>query len=91
MKLYQLDKEEEEILKAFEEGKLVRVKNSDEEKKLLQEAAKNTLNKTRNINIRFSERDLQKLKKKLSEKVSLTKHLLLLFSTVIQMNSVVKK
>lgn len=64
MKLYQLDPEEEEILKAFEEGKLVRVKNFDKEKKLLQEAARNTLNKTRNINLRLSERDLQKLKAK---------------------------
>lgn len=64
MKLYQLDPEEEEILKAFEKGKLVRSKNFDEEKKLLEEAAKNTLNKTRNINIRLSERDLYKLKAK---------------------------
>lgn len=64
MKLYQLDPEEEEILKAFEEGKLVRVKDFDKEKKMLQEAARNTLNKTRNINLRLSERDLQKLKAK---------------------------
>ncbi len=62
MKLYQLDPEEEEILKAFEEGKLVRTKNFASEKKLLEEAARNTLNKTRNINIRLSERDLYKLK-----------------------------
>ncbi len=64
MKLYQLDPEEEEILKAFEEGKLVRVKNFAKEKKILEEAARNTLNKTRNINLRLSERDLQKLKVK---------------------------
>lgn len=64
MKLYQLDPEEEEILKAFEEGKLVRVKNFAKEKKLLEEAAKNTTNKTRNINIRMSERDLHKFKAK---------------------------
>ena len=64
MKLYQLDPEEEEILKAFEEGKLVRVKNNASEKKLLEEAARNTMNKTRNINIRLSERDLYKLKVK---------------------------
>lgn len=32
MKIYQLDPEEE-ILKVFEEGKLVRVKNFDKEKK----------------------------------------------------------
>ena len=64
MKLYQLDPEEEEILKAFDEGKLIRVKNFDEEKRLLQEAARNTLNKTKNINIRLSEKDLHKLKAK---------------------------
>lgn len=33
MKIYQLDPEEEEILKAFEEGKLIRVKNFDKEKR----------------------------------------------------------
>ncbi len=64
MKYYILDQEEEEILKAFEEGKLVRVKDSAKEKKLLEEAARSTLKKTRNINIRLSERDLQKLKAK---------------------------
>lgn len=67
MKLYQLDAEEEEILKAFEEGKLVRVKNFVQEKKILEEAARNTLNKTKNINIRLSERDLQKLKAKAAQ------------------------
>jgi len=64
MKLYQLDPEEEEILKAFEEGKLVRVKDFEKEKKMLEEAARNTSNKTRNINIRLSEKDLNKLKAK---------------------------
>jgi len=64
MKIYQLDPEEEEILKAFEEGKLVRVKNFEKEKKMLEQAAKNTLNKTRNINLRLSERVVYKLKAK---------------------------
>ena len=64
MKLYQLDPEEEEILKAFEEGKLVRVKNFAKEKKMLEEAARNSLNKTKNINLRLTERDLYKLKVK---------------------------
>lgn len=45
MKYFILDKEEEEILKAFEEGKLVRVRDSAKEKKLLEDAAKNTLKK----------------------------------------------
>lgn len=64
---YELDPEEEEILKAFEEGKLVRTKDFQKQKKLLEEAARNTLNKTRNINIRLSERDLARLKRKAAE------------------------
>lgn len=61
-KYYELDPEEEEVLRAFEEGKLVRVKDFDKEKKLLVEAARNTSKKTKNINIRLSEKDVQKLK-----------------------------
>lgn len=64
MKICQLDPEEEEILKAYDEGKLVRVNDFEKEKKMLEEAAKNTLNKTKNINIRLTERDLHKLKVK---------------------------
>lgn len=67
MKYYVLDEEEEEILKAYEEGKLTRVKDFTKEKKLLEEAARNTLNKTKNINLRLSERDLSKLKAKAIE------------------------
>ena len=67
MKVYQLDPEEEEILKAFEEGKLVRVKNFEKEKKMLQEAAKNTLKKTKNVNLRLSEKVVHKLKVKAAE------------------------
>ena len=66
-KYYELDPEEEEILKAFEEGKLVRSKDFQKQKKLLEEAARNTLNKTRNINIRLTERDLARLKRKAAE------------------------
>lgn len=64
MKTIILDDEEEQILKDFEAGKYVRVKNFEQEKKRLQEIARNTLNKTKNINIRLSERDLYKLKAK---------------------------
>jgi predicted DNA binding CopG/RHH family protein len=64
IKYYDLDPEEEEIIKAFEEGKLVRVKDFEGQKKLLEQAARNTLNKNRNINIRLSENDLLKLKAK---------------------------
>lgn len=64
MKYFELTKEEEQILKDVEEGKFVRVKNFQKAKQEAIEAARNTLNKTRNINIRLSERDLQKLKAK---------------------------
>lgn len=66
-KYYELDSEEEEILKAFEEGRLVRAKNFTKQKKLLEQAARNTLNKNKNINLRISERDLSRLKAKAVE------------------------
>lgn len=67
MKIYQLDPEEERILKAFEEGKLKRVKDFEQEKKRFQVIARNTLDKKKNINIRLSEKDLHKLKVKAAE------------------------
>lgn len=64
MKYYELDKEEQEILDSVERGEWKPVKNLAEEKRRLRQIARNTLNKTRNINLRLSERDLQKLKAK---------------------------
>ncbi len=64
MKYYELDKEEQEILDSVEKGEWKPVKDLAKEKRRLMQAAKNTLNKNRNINIRLSERDLQKLKAK---------------------------
>ena len=64
MKYFELDKEEKELLEEFERGEWVPVKNQAKAKKEAMEAARNTLNKTRNINLRLSERDLQKLKAK---------------------------
>lgn len=64
MKYYELDKEEQEILDSVERGEWKQVKNLAEEKRRLRQIARNTLNKTRNINLRLSERDLQKLKTK---------------------------
>ena len=64
MKYYELTKEEQEILNSVERGEWKPVKNLAEEKKRLRQIARNTLNKLRNINIRLSERDLQKLKAK---------------------------
>jgi len=67
MKHIMLDKEEEQILKDFEEGKYVRIKDFEQEKKRLQEIARNTLDKKKNINIRLSEKDLHKIKVKAAE------------------------
>lgn len=67
MKYFELTKEEEEILKAVEAGEFKRVKNFKQAKKDALEAAKNTLKKNKNINLRISEKDLLKLKAKAIE------------------------
>ena len=67
MKNYKLDSEEKQILKDYDDGKYVSVDNLDEEIKRAREAAKNTLQKTKHINIRLPERDIQKLKAKAAE------------------------
>ena len=67
MKYYELDDEEKKLLEEIEKGEWVPVKDFAKRKKELEEAARNTLNKTRNINIRLSERDLAKLKRKAAE------------------------
>ena len=64
MKYYELDKEEQEILDAYERDEFKSVGDLAKRKKQLQKYAKNTLNKTRNINIRLTGRDLHKLKAK---------------------------
>ena len=67
MKYYELTKEEQKLLDEVEKGEWVPIPNFKEEKKRFQKIARNTLNKTRNINIRLSERDLAKLKRKAAE------------------------
>lgn len=67
MKYFELTKEEKKLLKEIEEGKLVRVKNFQKAKKEVSLATRNTLNKSKNINIRLSERVLAKLKAKAVE------------------------
>lgn len=62
-----LTKEEQAEYEAIESGKLKTVSNAAEEKRKAQMAARLTLSKTRNINIRLSERDLYKLKAKAIE------------------------
>jgi predicted DNA binding CopG/RHH family protein len=67
MKYYTLDEEEQALFEAVENGEFVSVDDLPKAKREAMAAAKNTLNKTRNINIRLSERDLYKLKAKAIE------------------------
>ena len=62
-----LDPEEQEINNAIESGKMRVVPLVAAEKKRIQAIAKATLDKTRNINIRLSQRDLLRLKAKAIE------------------------
>jgi len=62
MKYYELDKEESNMLDDYEEGKFSSVRDLGEEKVFYESYAKNTLEKTKNINIRIPERVLLKLK-----------------------------
>ena len=62
MKYFELDKNETKLLKEFEAGEFRSVKNAKKEAPRYQQYARNTLSKTRNINIRLSEKALQKIK-----------------------------
>lgn len=64
MKYYDLDIEEQVQLDEIESTKLISVNNLEEIKRETVRTAKNSLNKTMNINIRLSERDVYRLKSK---------------------------
>jgi predicted DNA binding CopG/RHH family protein len=68
MNYFELEKDEEELINSFDRGEFRRVPKKDEEVKHLQVAAHTALNRTKNINIRLSERDLLKLKARAAEK-----------------------
>ena len=57
----QLDEEELQILRDFERGEFESIRNFQSEKNQLEEAARNTLQKDKRINIRISSRDLQRI------------------------------
>lgn len=59
-----LTKEEKEILKSFENGEWVPLKNISKRKAVLMKYARSTLKKDKRLNIRISERDLNELQKK---------------------------
>jgi len=62
LKYYELDEEEKELEKEIEKGEWKSIKDFAKRKRELIKIAKNSLNKTRNINLRLSERDVQKSK-----------------------------
>ncbi|HSX02632.1 MAG TPA: hypothetical protein VLI05_04965 [Candidatus Saccharimonadia bacterium] len=64
MQYYELDKEEQAELDEIESGEMQSIPDLQEAKQEAVRAAKNSLNKTLNINIRLSERDVYKLKAK---------------------------
>lgn len=64
MKYYELDKEEQAQLDEIESGDFKSARDSDLQKQTATRAAKGSLNKTLNINIRLSERDVYRLKAK---------------------------
>ena len=62
--MIKLDKEEREILDAFERGELKRVSNASKEIARLRQIAANTFKKDARINIRISSKDLRALRKR---------------------------
>lgn len=64
MKYFELDDEEKELSEEIEKGEWVPVKDQAKAKREAMKIARNTLNKTKNINLRLSEKDLHKLKTK---------------------------
>ncbi|MCH8290106.1 hypothetical protein IH992_03225 [Candidatus Poribacteria bacterium] len=58
------DEEELQILRDFERGEFESIKNFQNEKRQLEEAARNTFSRDKRINIRISSWDLTKIKKK---------------------------
>ena len=68
MKYYELDKKEKEILDDFEKESFMSVPRKASEIRRYRTYTKSTLNKRRNMNIRLSERDVQKMKAKAAEK-----------------------
>ncbi len=56
---YKLDAEEQEILDAFAQGKLKSSPDAQEEIEIAQQAARNTFNKNKRVNLRLTERDFE--------------------------------
>ncbi len=62
-----LDKTERDILESYEKEEWAAVENVESEKSRYQEIARHTIQKNKRINIRISEKDLNKIKLKAIE------------------------
>lgn len=62
-----LNKEEKDILNAYEKGNFISVANLKKESEKYRDYAKSTLQKNKRINIRISERDLIHIQRKAVE------------------------
>jgi predicted DNA binding CopG/RHH family protein len=62
MKYFELDQNEQQITKDYEEGKLKSSPRFKQEQKQYLQYVKGALDKTKNVNIRISESDLLKIK-----------------------------
>lgn len=67
MKYYELEKDEQKLLEAVEKSEFKPIKKSAQAKTQIVTAARQSGNKTRNINIRVPERLLLKLKAKAAQ------------------------
>ncbi len=63
MPKYKLDKEEQEILEAFESGNINSILNAEKEIEKHKEYASNTFKKDKRINIRLTSKDLSSIQK----------------------------
>ncbi|MBD3281045.1 hypothetical protein GF389_06050 [Candidatus Dojkabacteria bacterium] len=68
MKHAKLTKKEKEVLDGILRGEYSRVEDYEEHMAMLKKAAKNTLRKNKNINIRINEGDLLSIKQKAIQK-----------------------
>jgi len=66
-KKLKLDKKEQEILDAFENGEMVSVNDIEKEKLKAKKMAENTIGRTKPVNIRLSINDLDIIQKKAKE------------------------
>jgi predicted DNA binding CopG/RHH family protein len=67
MQYYELDQEEQDILRSFEDNEWTSVPDKQQRIATLRAASHNTLTRSKNINIRLSQRDLMKLKARAAE------------------------